>query len=60
MPTDVEKALKALHGHGVIKKLVSARAPLHPSLRGANVPFHFDADTLRSGMNFTLTTILAT
>lgn len=92
MPTDVEKALKALDGQGVqfiiiggaaavlhgsayvtsdldvcysrekenLKKLASALGPLHPTLRGAptNLPFHFDADTLKSGMNFTLNTDL--
>lgn len=43
-----------------LKKLVSALAPLNPSLRGApmNLPFQFDADSLRSGLNFTLTTDL--
>jgi predicted nucleotidyltransferase len=43
-----------------LKKLASALAPLNPTLRGApaNLPFHFDADTLKSGMNFTLNTDL--
>lgn len=40
--------------------LARAIRPLKPRLRGApiNVPFHFDEDTLQSGLNFTLTTDL--
>jgi hypothetical protein len=43
-----------------LKRLVSALAPLHPSLRGgpAGLPFLWDAETLRRGLNFTLTTDL--
>jgi hypothetical protein len=38
--------------------LAQALAPLHPRLRGAdeNLPFRWDARTLRSGLNFTLST----
>jgi hypothetical protein len=41
-----------------LDRLVAALAPLHPRLRGAPVdlPFFFDARTLRSGLNFTLVT----
>ena len=41
-----------------IGRLVRALAPLKPYLRGApaGLPFDFDADTVRSGLNFTLTT----
>ncbi|HEY0144199.1 MAG TPA: nucleotidyltransferase [Thermoanaerobaculia bacterium] len=41
-----------------IKRLAGALAPLNPYLRGAppNLPFQFDAATIRSGLNFTLTT----
>jgi predicted nucleotidyltransferase len=41
-----------------LQKLVSALSPFNVSLRGAprNLPFRFDADSLRSGLNFTLTT----
>ncbi len=43
-----------------LAKLAVALAPLHPSLRGApkNLPFRLDANTLRSGCNFTLETDL--
>ena len=43
-----------------LARLVSAVAPLHPYLRGApaGLPFAFDAETLRRGLNFTLTTDL--
>ena len=43
---------------GNIDKLVSALEPLNPYLRGAppGLPFRFDADTVRHGLNFTLTT----
>lgn len=35
-------------------------APYHPRLRGApeNLPFHFDAATIKRGLNFTLMTDL--
>ena len=38
--------------------LTAALAPLHPRLRGApeELPFIWDAQTLRSGLNFTLKT----
>jgi len=45
---------------GALEKLVATLAPLHPTLRGAppNVPFKWDARTLKAGLNFTLTTDL--
>lgn len=41
-----------------LEKLAEALAPLHPRLRGAPpaLPFLWDARTLASGLNFTLTT----
>jgi predicted nucleotidyltransferase len=41
-----------------IDRLVSALAPLQPRLRGApaELPFFWDARTLKNGLNFTLTT----
>lgn len=41
-------------------KLASALAPCEPYLRGAppGLPFRWDAETLRRGLNFTLTTTL--
>ena len=41
-----------------IARLASALAPLQPYLRGAppGLPFRFDVDTIRRGLNFTLTT----
>jgi predicted nucleotidyltransferase len=41
-----------------IARLVTAIAPLHPYLRGApaGLPFRWDPATIRSGLNFTLTT----
>jgi len=41
-----------------IRKLAAAIEPLHPYLRGAppNLPFRFDEETIRRGLNFTLTT----
>lgn len=43
-----------------LKKVATALAPSNPSLRGApkNLPFQLDADTLKAGLNFTLTTDL--
>jgi predicted nucleotidyltransferase len=43
-----------------IKKLATALAPFNPSLRGApiDLPFRLDAESLNSGLNFTLTTDL--
>lgn len=43
-----------------IDRLVRALAPLEPYLRDAppGLPFRFDADTVRRGLNFTLTTSL--
>ncbi len=40
------------------ERLVRALAPFHPRLRGApaELPFIFDARTLKAGLNFTLTT----
>jgi hypothetical protein len=41
-----------------IKKLVSALSTMTPYLRGAppGLPFRLDAETVRAGLNFTLTT----
>ena len=41
-----------------IRRLVDALSPSHPKLRGASEPlsFKFDERTLKSGLNFTLTT----
>ena len=41
-----------------LKRLASCLAPLHPHLRGApeGLPFLWDAETLRRGLNFTLST----
>ena len=41
-----------------LDRLVAAVGPLHPRLRGAppELPFFFDARTLRSGLNFTFVT----
>lgn len=41
-----------------IERLARALAPLSPYLRGAprGLPFQFDPDTIRRGLNFTLTT----
>ena len=41
-----------------LERLASARAPLQPKLRGApaELPFFWDVQTLRNGLNFTLTT----
>jgi hypothetical protein len=41
-----------------LARLAKALAPLHPTLRDApsSLPFRLDASTLRSGLNFTLTT----
>lgn len=43
---------------GNIARLAEALTPLNPYLRGAppGLPFRFDADTIRRGCNFTLTT----
>ena len=43
-----------------ITRLVATLQPLDPYLRGAppGLPFHFDAKTVRAGLNFTLTTSL--
>ena len=43
-----------------LKKVATALAPFNPSLRGApkNLPFHLDVDSLKAGLNFTLTTDL--
>jgi hypothetical protein len=43
-----------------LEKLAAALAALHPRLRGAppDLPFLWDAQTLASGLNFTLTTDL--
>ena len=44
-------------GHNV-DRLVAALEPIHPYLRGAppGLPFRWDAATVQSGLNFTLTT----
>lgn len=41
-----------------IERIVKALAPLKPYLRGAppGLPFRFDVETVRRGLNFTLTT----
>ncbi|MBX3202742.1 MAG: hypothetical protein KF894_31745 [Labilithrix sp.] len=41
-----------------IRKLAAALAPIHPRLRGApaDLPFFWDEQTIRNGLNFTLTT----
>lgn len=41
-----------------LQRLVTALLPLEPYLRGAppGLPFKFDSETLRRGLNFTLTT----
>jgi hypothetical protein len=41
-----------------LRRLADAFSPLEPYLRGAppGLPFKFDQDTLRRGLNFTLTT----
>jgi hypothetical protein len=43
-----------------LERLVTALAPFRPRLRGVpeDLPFLWDAQTLRSGMNFTLTTTI--
>jgi hypothetical protein len=43
-----------------ILRLTAALAPLEPYLRGAprGLPFRFDPDTVRRGLNFTLRTTL--
>jgi len=43
---------------GNLGRVVEALAPLNPYLRGAppGLPFHWDEETLRRGLNFTLTT----
>jgi hypothetical protein len=43
-----------------LRRLQAALAPYHPYLRGApaGLPFRWDEDTLRAGLNFTLTTSL--
>jgi len=41
-----------------VTRLAAALAPVRPNLRGApaNLPFIWDTQTLRNGLNFTLTT----
>jgi hypothetical protein len=43
-----------------MERLAKALAPYHPRLRGApeNLPFRFDAATIKRGLNFTLMTDL--
>lgn len=43
-----------------LKRLATALAAFNPSLRGApkDLPFQLDVDSLKSGLNFTLTTDL--
>jgi hypothetical protein len=43
-----------------MRRLAAALAPFAPYLRGAppGLPFSFDAETIRRGLNFTLTTTL--
>jgi hypothetical protein len=42
-----------------ITRLVAVMEPLQPYLRGAppGLPFHFDVDTVKRGLNFTLRTL---
>lgn len=44
----------------MIARLVATLAPFEPYMRGAprGLPFRFDEDTVRRGLNFTLTTSL--
>ncbi len=46
--------------HDNLDRIVRTLGPLNPYLRGAppDLPFVFDVDTLRRGLNFTLTTSL--
>lgn len=41
-----------------VRRMVASIGPLNPYLRGAppGLPFRFDAETIRGGLNFTLTT----
>jgi predicted nucleotidyltransferase len=43
-----------------LQRLVAALGPYHPYLRGApsGLPFRFDVETLKAGLNFTLVTDL--
>lgn len=43
-----------------LTRLVQALKPINPRLRGApsGIPFRFDEETVRKGLNFTLTTAL--
>ncbi len=43
-----------------LERLARAVKPYHPSLRGApaGLPFHFEAETISQGLNFTLSTDL--
>lgn len=43
-----------------IERLVKALRPLQPRLRGApgDIPFRLDEETIRRGLNFTLTTLV--
>ena len=43
-----------------IKRLAEALSPLTPQLRGAprDLPFHLDSETIKRGLNFTLSTSL--
>lgn len=43
-----------------LERLAKALKPNHPTLRGtpAGLPFHFDAETIARGLNFTLSTDL--
>jgi hypothetical protein len=47
-------------GDDNLERLANALSPLHPQLRGApaGLPFVWDAETLRRGLNFTLRTDL--
>jgi predicted nucleotidyltransferase len=47
-------------GHINIERLVKALRPLQPRLRGApeDLPFRLDEETVRRGLNFTLTTLV--
>jgi hypothetical protein len=58
LTTDVDVVYDRERGN--LQRLVKALTPLTPYLRGAppGLPFQWDTETLRRGLNFTLTTSL--
>jgi hypothetical protein len=50
----------SVQGQIWLERLAKALKPNHPTLRGtpAGLPFHFDAETIARGLNFTLRTDL--